>query len=160
MKTTLMASLQTVLLALTLLFTHAGCAPQGHQTSTYGPIHQYAKSGDATAVSAILASHPEQLNLTDDLGQTPLHVASAQCHGNVVTVLLAKGAALEARAKGGPTPLHLAAQGGCAEAVNLLLAKGAQVNARDDAKRTPLTRASQWHRDAIVVLLRQHGGTE
>ena len=160
MKTTLVAPLRTVLLALLLIFTSAGCTQIEHHPSTYGPIHQYAKSGDADSVTAILASHPEQLNLTDDLGQTPLHVAAAQCHGNVVTVLLAKGAALEAKAKGGPTPLHLAAQEGCADSDNLLLAKGAQVNARDDAKRTPLTRAKQWHRDAIVVLLRQKGGAE
>jgi ankyrin repeat protein len=44
--------------------------------------------------------------------------------------------------------------------VNLLLAKGANVNARDDQKRTPLVRAEQWHQDAVVQLLRQHGGTE
>jgi ankyrin repeat protein len=67
---------------------------------------------------------------------------------------------VNAKAKGGPTPLHLAAQEGCVEAANLLLARQAKVNARDDANRTPLKRAELWHRDPMVQLLKEHGGTE
>ena len=91
---------------------------------------------------------------------TPLHLAASACHTNVVALLLDKGAKIDCAAKDGATPLHLAAQEGCADVVNLLLAKGANVNARDDQKRTPLVRAEQWHQDAMVPLLRQHGGSE
>jgi ankyrin repeat protein len=146
-------------LALALLFSVAGCC-SSHQHSRYGVIHAAAKAGDAAAVSAELAQHPEELNSRDDLEQTPLHIAAAQCHSNVVALLLARGADVNAKAKGGPTPLHLAAQEGCADAANLLLACHAKVNPRDDADRTPLKRAKQWHRDAMVQLLKQHGGTE
>jgi ankyrin repeat protein len=159
MKTILKNPLSAAALAAFLIWSNTGCA-LFHHHSTYGSIHQSAKSGDAASVAAELAAHPEELNQTDDLGQTPLHIAAAQCHTNLVALLLDKGAATNPKAKGGATPLHLAAQEGCADAVTLLLAKGAEVNARDDQGRTPLTRAKQWHRDAIAEWLRQHGGVE
>jgi len=159
MKTILKNSLPAAALAALLIWANTGCA-LFHHHSTYGPIHQYAKSGDAASVAAELAAHPDELNLTDDLGQPPLHIAAAQCRTNVVALLLAKGAALDSKATGGATPLHLAAQEGCADAVTMLLAKDAKVNERDDQARTPLTRAKQWHRDAIAELLRQNGGVE
>jgi ankyrin repeat protein len=159
MKTIVKISMPAAALALALSLMNAGWS-WFHHRSDYGPVHQYAKSCDRTNLATELGIHPGALNLPDDARMTPLHVAAAQCCTNVVALLLEKGAALELKAKGGPTPLHLAAQEGCADAVSMLLARGAQVNARDDQGRTPLKRATQWHRDAVVALLRQHGGVE
>lgn len=100
------------------------------------------------------------LNLPDDAGLTPLHLAAGHCRTNVVALLLEKGAQPNSKAKGGATPLHLASQEGCADAVTMLLTGGAQVNARDDQGRTPLKRAEEWRQDATVQLLRLRGGTE
>jgi ankyrin repeat protein len=136
-----------------------GCS-HAIQHSAYREIHGAARDGDFAQVAGDLAQNPGGLNLPDDAGLTPLHLAASYCHTNVMSLLLNKGANIDPAAKDGATPLHLAAQEGCPDAVNLLIFKGAQVNARDNQKRTPLTRAQQWHQDAIVQLLRDHGGTE
>jgi cytohesin len=159
MKTIPPIWMRAAILAVTLAWGNTSCC-LFHHPSTYGPVHQYAKSGDATSLAEELAVHPDALNLPDDAGLTPLHLAAAHCRTNVVSLLLEKGADIDRKAKGGTTPLHMAAQEGCAEAVTLLLAKGAAVNARDDERRTPLKRAQQWHQDAVAALLRQRGGTE
>jgi ankyrin repeat protein len=128
--------------------------------SAYRPIHRYAIDGDAVGVAAELAKNPGDLNLPEDAGLTPLHLAAGHCRTNVVALLLDKGAKLNVKAQGGATPLHLAAQEGCADAVTMLLDKGANVNARDDQGRTPLKRAEEWHQEAVAQLLRGHGGTD
>ncbi len=159
MKTTLQPSTRATVLAAALAMVCGGCF-LFHQRSAYRPIHQYAKAGDAVGVAEELKKSPGDLNLPDDAGLTPLHLAALHCRTNVVALLLDKGAAVNRAAKDGATPLHLAAQEGCADAVTMLLARGAKANARDDQGRTPLARAKQWHQDAIVELLRQRGGTE
>jgi len=147
------------ILAAMLVVAGTGCF-HATQHSAYREIHASARDGDAAQVAGDLAQTPGDLNLPDDAGLTPLHLAASACHTNVVALLLDKGAKIDCPAKDGARPLHLAAQEGCADAVNLLLARGANVNARDNQNRTPLVRAEQWHQDAVVQLLQQHGGTE
>jgi len=148
-----------VALALAFAVLCGGCV-LFHKPSAYRPIHQYAIAGDVAGVAGELTKTPGDLNLPDDAGLTPLHLAALHCHTNVVALLLAKGAKVNQEATDDATPLHLAAQEGCTDAVTMLLAKGAKVNTRDDQGRTPLKRAELWHRDATAELLRQHGGTE
>jgi ankyrin repeat protein len=131
-----------------------------HKHSAYRHIHEYAKSGDVAAVAADLAEYPADLNLPDDAGLTPLHLAALHCHTNVMALLIAKGADVNRKAKDATTPLHVAAQEGCTEGVEILLFKGAKINVRDSQGRTPLKRAEMWHQNAVAELLRQHGGTE
>ena len=159
MKTKLHPPLWTVVGAALLAVS---CAEylQHQKHSAYREIHAAARDGDVEQVAGDLAQNPDDMNLPDDAGLTPLHLSAMHCHTNVVTLLLDKGAKIDSQAKDGTTPLHLAAQEGCADAVTLFLARGAQVNARDNQKRTPLVRAQQWHEDSIVELLRQHGGTD
>ena len=159
MKTKVPALTHAAILAALLAIACSGCFT-AHQHSAYRSIHADARSGDATAVAVDLAQNPADLNLPDDAGFTPLHLAAASCHTNVVMLLLNKGADVDSRAKDGSTPLHLAAQEGCVDVVTLLLSKGAKINARDNQGRTPLRRAEQWHQDDIVQLLRQHGATD
>ena len=137
----------------------SGCWP-AHPHSAYRTIHQYAINGDAAGVSAELAMHPDELNLPEDDGLTPLHLAAENCHTNVVVLLLDKGAKIGVQAKNSDTPLHLAAQEGCVDVVAILLAKGAEINARDSQGRTPLDRAQQWHQTNVVSLLRQRGAIQ
>ena len=151
-------NIPTLVLSATLIAFGNGCLPPPH--SSYRPIHQFAETGDAVAVAQDLATNSGDLNLPDDAGLTPLHLAANHCHTNVVMLLLNQGAKVNARAAGGATPLHLAAQEGCADAVTMLLAKGAKINARDDQGYTPLKRAELWHQDAVAQIIREHGGTE
>jgi ankyrin repeat protein len=145
---------------LTVLITFCDGCILFHKHSAYRSIHEYAIAGDAAHVAADLESHPNDLNLLDDGGLTPLHLAVLHCHTNVVDLLLKNGADVNHEGKDNETPLHLAAQEGCIDAVSMLLEKGANVNPHDRQRRTPLTRAKQWHQDVTVEFIRQHGGTE
>jgi len=148
-----------ILIAAATILVSAGCSPP-LKHSAYREIHAAARDGDAAQVAADLAQNPGDLNLPDDAGLTPLHLAASSCHTNVVVLLLDKGAKIDSTEKSGATPLHFAAQEGCLDAVKLLLDRGANVNARDNQGRTPLTRSEQWHQDAAGVFLRAHGGLE
>jgi len=115
---------------------------------------------DSKGVAADLSSRPNDLELLDDAGRTPLLLAANQCSTNVLVLLLKKGAKVDVVASGRSTALHLAAQAGCSAAVLILLDHGCEVNPRDSQGRTPMTRAEQFNQHAIATLLRAHGGTE
>lgn len=160
MKTQLLSSIRTALLTAILAITCSGCFLIPPKHSDYRAIHEYATDGNVAGITQDLATYPGDVNLTDDAGRTPLHLATTHCHVDAAKVLLEKGAKIDAKAVGGTTPLHVAAQAGCVDMVNLLLAKGSKVNARDDQGRTALDRATQWKRDEVVQLLRAHGGLQ
>jgi ankyrin repeat protein len=160
MKTQFLQPIRTAFLTTVLVITCSGCFLIPLKHSDYRTIHAYATDGNVAGLTQDLAAYPGDVNLTDDAGRTPLHLAATHCHVDAAKVLLDKGAKIDAKAVGGTTPLHVAAQAGCMDMVNLLLAKGAKINARDDQGRTPLDRATQWHRDEVVQFLRGHGGVE
>ncbi|KAF2141165.1 uncharacterized protein K452DRAFT_228990, partial [Aplosporella prunicola CBS 121167] len=68
--------------------------------------------------------------------RTPLHYASEHGHADAIRVLIARGADITARAKGGKTPLHVA--GGDEEVVEALISLGSDMTAEDDTGATPL----------------------
>jgi ankyrin repeat protein len=124
-----------------------------------------ARGGDIQAVKHHLAAGVD-VNVIYK-GQTPLHLAATfrtPSIGNqrkeIVELLIAAGADVNAKDEGGQTPLHKAASGGHKEIVELLIAKGADVNAKisDGFHKgdTPLDNAK--HKPEIVDLLRKHGG--
>jgi ankyrin repeat protein len=157
MKTKTNFSLRAALAVITVALCSLGCQPQH---DLYRDIHAAARAGDVSEVTADLAQNPSDLELPDNAGFTPLYLAAAACQTNVVALLLDKGAKIDIRAKDGSTPLQEAAQQGCQGCVLLLLDRGATVNIRNNQGKTPLGSAELWHQDAIVELLRQHGGKE
>jgi ankyrin repeat protein len=158
MKNKFRLSLPATALAAAIAFYVAGC--QQPQHSQYRDIHAAARAGDLATVEADLTQNPADLELPDDSGFTPLHLAASFCQTNVMGLLLDKGAKPDTKSKDGATPLQLAAQQGCTNGVSLLLMRGATVNVRNNQGKTPLGCAESWHQDGIVNLLRQNGGTE
>jgi len=81
----------------------------------------------------------------------------------VARLLLDRGAEVDAQ-KRGQTALHWAARGGHVEMAELLLARGAAVNARawlttgQRQTTTPLALAEKSGHQAMIELLRRHGG--
>ena len=86
---------------------------------------------------------------------TPLHLAADNGHKEIVELLIAKGADVNAKNKGGSTPLHEAKT---KEVGELLIVEGANVNAKNSLGRTPLDNATLFNHPEIANLLRKHGG--
>ena len=87
----------------------------------------------------------------------PLHDASREGNVELVEILIAGGADVNAR-DGWGMPLHYASWNDHAEVVNLLLAGGADVNAKDSEGRTPLGLATEEKNIAVAKLLLAAGG--
>jgi cytohesin len=92
-------------------------------------------------------------------GTTPLDRAVGAGFKDIVELLIAKGADVNAKDFWDWTPLHSAVYGH-KDIVKLLIAKRADVNARDAEGRTPLSYAKEEGHTEIVELLRKHGAKE
>lgn len=87
----------------------------------------------------------------------PLHSAAAGSWLDMVRLLLAYGAPVNARQAEGFSPLHSAAQNGSVEIIQELLNAGAEVNARDAESKTPLAYALKEDHQEAADLLRSRG---
>ncbi|XP_063216299.1 poly [ADP-ribose] polymerase tankyrase-like [Bacillus rossius redtenbacheri] len=118
-----------------------------------------AKAGDSDQVQRLLASYPQIVNCRDLDGRhsTPLHFAAGYNRVHVVEFLLAHGADVHAKDKGGLVPLHNACSYGHYEVTELLVKHGASVNVADLWKFTPLHEAAAKGKAEIVRLLLKHG---
>jgi ankyrin repeat protein len=83
-----------------------------------------------------------------------LHLAAEAGNKEIVELLIAKGADVNAKDKRGRTPLFGAAALGRKEIAGLLIAKVADVNAKDKVGDTPL----DWADGETADLLCKHGG--
>jgi Raf kinase inhibitor-like YbhB/YbcL family protein len=90
-----------------------------------------------------------------DAGTTPLIVASGGNCVDTVTLLLDRGAALDAKDSDGWTALIKASAAGHAEVVRLLLAKGADMSATDSTGRSAWSYAALARRDDLADMFRQ-----
>jgi ankyrin repeat protein len=132
-------------------------------------------------VAQMLLGQGAELETRDSGGATPLENAARSRHGQVVALLLAKGAAARsdilaeavlkgqpdvvsalldggcspnARGKSDATPLDTAALKGNLEIVRALIEHGADVGARNSYGATPLHDAAvAGHRDVVALLL-------
>ena len=92
--------------------------------------------------------------------RTPLHTAAAEGCKDVVELLLASRANVNAQDNDGHTPLHAAAITDHNDVVELLLNHQAAVNAKNNQGETPSKMAVNRNHQAVAELLRQHGGHE
>ena len=148
----------------------------GHQSYPVSEVDSglldAASDGDIKAVKQHLAAGMDFELKCAGCGGTALLHAAFGGHKEIVELLIAKGADVNAKGSSGWTPLHFAANGGYMEVTKLLIAKGVDVNAiivsgRNQGK-TPL----DWAEDVenlqrsktkvakkeTADLLRKHGG--
>jgi cytohesin len=147
------------------------------------PIHDAACDGDVQKLTALLDAKPQLVSTKDEAGMTPLHWAAMEGRKDAVALLLARGAAVNARSQSGYTALSAAAghvppgelsalKGWLSaqlagtrqpdpqsyqEIVAMLLEKHADTKTRDFLGDTPLHEAAYWGHDEIVRLLCEHG---
>ena len=99
------------------------------------------------------------VNAKDETGGTPLDEAAGWGRKDIVELLIAKGADVNAKFDDdGSTPLHLSAWKGHFETAELLIAADADVNAKDNNGETPLDWAIRGKHTESADLLRKHGG--
>jgi ankyrin repeat protein len=125
-----------------------------------GQIHTAASTGDLLKVKALLHDNPKLISSLDANGFTPLYVAALRRQTEMVALLLANKADVDAKNKDEETPLHAAAGMRAKEVVALLLANKADVNAKDNDGKTSLRYTAKWGHKDVAELLRQHGGSE
>lgn len=130
----------------------------GHKEEGEGdltPLHEACARGHVAVVKALLdagertdwiaAGRTVEFNDslmafsgTRDGGHTPLHLAAAHGHVEVVRALIDTGAPVNIQVDCDDTPLHLAAAGGHVDVMAALLDAGADVDAGDHVGNTAL----------------------
>jgi len=130
---------------------------------TTSALHEAAAAGHTAAVAELIRADRNRNRLlrrsavdaTDDVEQTPLHLAAREGAADCVALLVGAQAALEAATHSGATPLALASLKGHGAAVRVLLLSRAVANAQNRAGLTPLTFAVREAKsdDCVSVLL-------
>lgn len=121
------------------------------------------KLGDAAAVSRYLEAEPGLLHIRDAEQSTPLHSAAWKGQLEIVKMLIAAGADVNARNENdhwGTSPLHAAAHANQAAIAEALIASGAEIEANDRNGKTPMHHTTFHKATAAAKVLRTHGATE
>ena len=119
-------------------------------------IHEAVSKGNIEAVKQHIAAGTD-VNARNELGITPLSLATGGGYKEIVELLIAKGADVNAKF-GIWTPLHIAAFRGRKEVAELLINEGADVNAKNKNGDTPLDFTINMKKTETAELLRKHGG--
>lgn len=122
-------------------------------------IHAAAQAGDLARVRELAGANRSQLTAVDENGATPLHLAAAGGHLELVRWLLESGAPPDATDGGGNTPLQGATLAGRLEVARLLLDRGAALELEDDYDNTALMYAAFADQPALVELLLGRGAS-
>jgi ankyrin repeat protein len=115
-------------------------------------------SGDKRKVIRLLKSGAN-IESKNEIGETPLVIAGRYYHPDIMSILIDKGANVNAKSELG-TPLLYAAEFNYIEIVRKLIAKGADVNLADASGITPLQTAEGPKNKTIVQMLKKAGARE
>lgn len=119
-------------------------------------ICYWATTGNIKSVKYCLEQQNVSPNYRDQDGLTPLMRAVDRNEAQVVDVLVAAGADLEAVDEEGQTALHYAAYCEHAEMAGLLLSYGGSLNTKDNDNMTPLEAATE---ETAAVMRQANAGT-
>ena len=120
-----------------------------------GPMNNAAKKGDAVEIKRLLSSGGDA-NEVDPMA-SPLHWAAMNGHTEVVQVLVARGANLDAPSSILGMPLHVATKFDREGSALALLRAGADPNVRDRNELTPLHFAALAGNKRITEALLEAG---
>jgi ankyrin repeat protein len=118
-------------------------------------IHDAISAHDFEKAKRMLAAEPGQLELQNELGQTPLHRAVWEEQTDIASLFLDAGADVNAiDSSTGNTPLHYAGSvGSPIELAELLLRHGAKLETRNRASETSLLTAAINNPEVAAFLI-------
>jgi len=93
------------------------------------------------------------LNYTNEIGWSPIHIATAKGHMGVLSYLIKNGADLTKKTINGETPLHIASANGNLRIVEYLFLHQVDINSRDSFGSTPLHVATEMNHLRVVQFL-------
>jgi ankyrin len=117
-------------------------------------MHTAATYDRVTIMRKLLKLQRDAINVADQTGKTPLHLAAQNGHVGVVNLLLNAGSNVHTKDRTGMTPLHFAAAEGNEKIVKILLQVGADPNAQDNRRRTSLKVAADSGHVLLTTVLR------
>ena len=120
------------------------------------PLSVEVRKGDLVSIRNMVTQGGD-VNATDLIGDTPLHIACFYHRQDAAELLLASGANVNAKDMHGFTPLHAAVMSGSPELITLLISKGANVNALANDGLTPLHVAAAIGAYHLITILLAHG---
>ncbi|XP_068017803.1 ankyrin repeat domain-containing protein 27 isoform X1 [Melanerpes formicivorus] len=121
------------------------------------PLCQCPKCGPAQKTFARISANGLGVNVSNQDGFTPLHMAALHGHSELVCLLLKHGASISAKNIKHAVPLHLACQKGHFQVVKCLMDYNAKQNKKDIYGNTPLIYACSNGQYETTALLLQHG---
>uniref|UniRef100_A0A8C2MIP5 Ankyrin repeat domain 27 n=1 Tax=Cricetulus griseus TaxID=10029 RepID=A0A8C2MIP5_CRIGR len=136
---------------------------QGSSTSSFSSVSTSLRQEE------VRKDHREKLakvpasglgvNVTNQDGSSPLHMAALHGRTDLVSLLLKHGAYSGARNTSQAVPLHLACQQGHFQVVKCLLDSNAKPDKKDLGGNTPLIYACSGGHHEVAALLLQHGAS-
>lgn len=123
------------------------------------PLCQCPRCAPAQKKLAKIPASGLGVNVTNQDGTSPLHVAALHGRADLIPLLLKHGANAGARNVNQAVPLHLACQKGHFQVVRCLLDSKAKPNKKDISGNTPLIYACSNGYHEVAALLLQHGAS-
>ncbi|XP_044534970.1 POTE ankyrin domain family member H-like [Gracilinanus agilis] len=121
-----------------------------------GKLHRAASTGDVAKVQWLLLLKKQEINETDKLNRTPLHLACANGYPDVVSLLVERNCNLNVCDGDSRTPLIKAVQCQQEECATILLSHGADPNVVDTRNNTALHYSALGHNTTIAAKLVEH----
>jgi ankyrin repeat protein len=112
---------------------------ENHQ---FTKLHIAAAKSDIAVIISALNYRATNINITDSLGNTPLHIAAAYGQLEIINILVAVKAKLGLQNNAGYSPLELAAMNGQVKAIQALTKGGVDLEAANYEHVTILHRAA------------------
>ncbi|RMC09030.1 hypothetical protein DUI87_14034 [Hirundo rustica rustica] len=151
-ETSLQCALNSKILALMEL--NYVTLERGQSASEVEKLLRAVADGDLEMKFSRICSNGLSVNVSNQDGLTPLHVAALHGHGELASLLLRHGASAGARNAQLAAPLHLACQRGHCQVVKCLMDYNAKQNKKDIYGNTPLIYAClNGHYETAALLL-------
>lgn len=101
-------------------------------------MHHALVYEDEEHIEQLALTIPELVNIADKYGEPPLHHAVQNNAGDIIKLLLAHGADIEAKDHNGSNAFHLAVAIECFDSIEILIGEGIDINSKGENGQTAL----------------------